>query len=177
MANSIYNKYYKDQPPVFKGIINVIVVGGLAYLGYELYKGYQNKQDIADANKAAADADQELLILAQRGVNPSYDSSQYEDFSQAIVEASNGCGTDETAIYNVFRNMHNDADIKKLISVFGVRYYQPCAASQPISYLRWQLDDHAFGGSLPTFIAYELDSSEIATINSILTGNNITYQF
>jgi len=58
-----------------------------------------------------------------------------------------------------------------------VQYYRPCAASQPISYIRWQLDSSAFGGDLATWLSYDLSSSDIADINQILSERGTDFQF
>lgn len=177
MGRSFYDKYYRDQPSIAKGIINVAVVGAVAYIGWEWYQGYKKKKEEGAANQAAIEAAQELQELAAQGVKPTYANSQYETWAQTLVQAMNGCGTDEEAIFNVFKFLRNDADIRKLISVFGIRYYQPCAWTSPISYAIWQANDQAYGGGLPTWLAYDLSAGDIQGINGILRGNGINYQF
>jgi hypothetical protein len=170
---SVYDKYYEQQPAVVK----VIVVAGLGLAGYAIYRHFKKAQDIKDANQASALAQGEINTLEQQGVTQSFDDSQYEAFCQRLVQAMNGCGTDEQSVYDVFRQLRNNVDIRKLIVQFGVRYYQPCAATSPISYLIWQANDKAYGGGLPTWLSYDLSSSEIANINGILASAGISYQF
>lgn len=177
MPKTFYDKYYADQPSVTKGIINVIVVAGAAYIGWEVYQSYKKKKDEEQAAAAATQAIRELQELAAQGIKPTYSASQFESWSQALVQAMTGCGTDESAILGVFQHLRNDADIRQLIAVFGVRYYQPCAWTSPVSYARWQIDDQAFGGGLADWLAYDLSSGYIDDINNILAGNGITYSF
>lgn len=177
MAKTFYEKYYKDQPAWAKGVINVVVVGGAAFVAWQLWKGLKRSKEVKDANQMAEAAKTELQILATRGIFPSYYDSQYESMATQLVHAMNGCGTDEEAVYEVFRKLRNDADVLKLVQIFGVRYYQPCSWSQPISYAMWLVDDKSFGGGIDDWLAYDLTSSEIAKVNQILRSNGISYQF
>lgn len=170
---SVYDKYYEKQPPAVK----IIVVAGLGLLGYTIYRNIKKKQDEADALRAAQAANQELQQLANQGTVASYSDSQFQVFADKLVQAMTGCATDENQIYQVFSALHNEADIRKLIVVFGVRYYQPCAATSPVSYVIWQFNDKAYGGDLSTWLSYDLSSGEIGYINSILRGKGINYQF
>jgi hypothetical protein len=176
MANSV-TKYLNDQPPLFKGIISVIAVAGIAYIGYEWYQGYKNKQDIASANQPAIEAGNELQQLASRGIYPSFADSEYSSWADSLREAMNGCGTNNSQVYQVFGYLRNDADIRKLIIAFGVQYYQPCWASQFDQWTIYQFDNQHYGGNLPTWLSYDMSASEIAKVNSTMSANGITYQF
>lgn len=170
---SLYDKYYASQP----GTVKVIIVGAAAALGYVAYRNIKRAKDEADAKRTADAAASELAQLANQGMTASYSDSEFEVFSAKLVEAMNGCGTDENQVYAVFEALRNNADILKLITVFGLRYYQPCAADEPLSYLRWQFDDKAFGGDLSHWIAFDLSQTEIAHINETLRNSGINYQF
>lgn len=170
---SVYEKYYERQPAAVK----VIAVGALAVGGYLIYRHFKKAQDLAEANKAADLAKDELSVLAAQGISPSYPDSQFQVFVDNLVQAMTGCGTDEDSIYSTFRKIRNEADIRKLIAQFGVQFYQPCAWTSPISYSIWQFDDKHYGGGLATWLGYDLSSDNISEINSILRGNGINYQF
>lgn len=170
---SVYEKYYERQPAAVK----VIAVAGLALTGYLVYRANKKKQDLNQANQAGQLANSELATLSQQGVYPSYSDSQFQVFVDALVQAMTGCDTDEDSIYNVFRQLRNEADVRKLITQFGVQFYQPCAWSSPISYSIWQFDDQHYGGGLATWLGYDLSSDNISEINGILMSNGINYQF
>lgn len=170
---SAYDKYYEKQP----GAVKVIVVAGLAGIGYLIYRSIKNAQEKSQASQAAKNADKELAALAALGVYPSYNLSQFDVFVNTLVQAMTGCATDEDMIYGVFRQLKNEADIRQLIKSFSVQYYQPCAWTSPVSYAIWQFNDHAYGGDLATWLGYDLSSGEISKINSILSGNGISYTF
>lgn len=170
-------KYFKDLPPWAKG---VVVVGGgaaLYFAGLSFYRNVKRNKDTKEANKAGQAAQKELVELAAKGIHPSLAESQFQALSESLVQAMNGCGTDEAMTFNVFKQMKNEADIRKLIATFGVRYYTPCAASQPISYAKYLWNDKSFGGGLPSWLSYELSATELTKVNSILKGNGIKYSF
>jgi hypothetical protein len=170
---NLYERYYERQP----GAVKVIAVAGIAALGYVVYRSIKKSEDIKQANQAAGLAAGELGQLAQQGIYPTLTDLAFEQMSQTITTAIDGCGTDEDAIFGVFNQLNNDADVRKLIVVFGVRYTQPCSITSPISYAMWLANDEAFGGPLNVFLRYDLSDSDISKINSILRSKGIAYQF
>lgn len=174
---SLYSKVTSGMTPTTKGIFNIVLLGGAGVAAYLIYRSAKKKQDEAKASQAAAIAAGEISQLNQQGIVQSYSDSEFANFVHTLVQAMNGCGTDEQSVYSVFQKLRNDVDIRKLITAFGVQYYEPCAASQPLSYLRWQWDSEAYGGDLSTWLGYDLTTDEIEHINSILLSNGINYQF
>lgn len=166
---NIYDRY--------KSTINIAVAVGAVFVGYTVYQRYKKRNEEEKANAAGQLASTELTQLAAQGIHPSYNDSQYQVFVDNLVQAMTGCGTDETAVQNVFRQMRNEADIRKLILQFGVQYYQPCVWTSPISYTVWQVNDQAYGGGLATWLGYDLSAGSIADLNGILKANGINYQF
>lgn len=171
------SKSYKGLPGWAKG---TLAVGGLvvvAFVAYTIYKNAQKKSGLRQANKLGEDASKEVIELQKKGVMPSYGQSQYESFVLKLVLAMDGCGSDEISIYNVFEAMKNKSDVLTLIKTFGVRFYQPCAATSPISYAKWLYDNESFGGGLSTWLSYDLTDSEIQKINTILSKKGIDFKF
>lgn len=169
---SVYAKFDK-QPPVVKGV----VVVGAGLLAWGIYKAVKKEKDRKEATQAAAQAAAELQELLSQGVKPSYPISQFLTYADRLVQAMGGCGTDEQTVYSIFAAMQNDADVLQLITSFGLRYYTPCAVSDPVSYAIWQFNDHAYGGELATWLSYDLSDSEVHKINTILQGKGIKFQF
>jgi hypothetical protein len=93
----------------------------------------------------------------------SFDPSWYESAADTIFRAMNGTGTDEDAIYRIFKLLNNKDDLLQLIISFGAR-------ESKTWYSR-------FKGSLTEWIQDELDESEAKRLNKILTEKNIQYQF
>jgi hypothetical protein len=174
--NKLLNTY-NQLPTWSKGVIGVITVGAIALVGYTIYSDIKKAKDLKKANIGGKEAEKELKELAKKGINPSYSPSQYITWVQRLVEAMNDCGTNESSIYSVFQNMKNKADILSLVASFGVQFYRPCGATNPISYTKYFFDNKSFGGSLSTFLQYDLTASEIENINNILKGKNIDFKF
>lgn len=169
---SVYREFDR-QPPIVKGV----VVIGIGLLGWSIYNSIKKKQDEKDATQAAQQAKKELEVLKSQGAGPTYSESQFLNWSDRLVQAMTGCGTDEDTIFSIFNSMRNEADVRQLIVSFGLRYYQPCAATSPVSYAIWQFNDEAYGGELGTWLGYDLSDSDIANINAILHSKGIAYQF
>ena len=170
-------KSYSEAPPWARG---VLLVGGTALVlgtAYVVYSYIKRKMDEAEANKAGKAAQAEADALRAQGVKPTLNDTTLENMSQALIEAFNGCGTDETAVYNVFKQLGNELDALNLIKVFAIRYYEPCAATNPGSYAIWLWNDKSFGGDLPAYINSELSASEKQKVNDILASKGITLQF
>jgi hypothetical protein len=177
MAINKTSNFYNSLPPWSRGIVVVIGVSGIALLTYSVYKNLKAKKERDEANKQAEQAKLEFKELKKTGIVPTYSASQYEGFAQKLVQAMDSCGTSESSIYSVFQSMKNKADVLSLITAFSVRYYTPCSATNPISYAQYIFNNKAFGGSLATWLEYDLTNSEIAKINKILEEKNIDYKF
>jgi hypothetical protein len=169
--------YFENLPSWSRGVISIVGVGAVAFIGYQIYISIKNKQDLSKNLEAQKLADKELADLKKSGVVPTKTPAQFEVLSAKINEAVNDCGTDEEAIYSVFNSLNNRADLLSLISSFGIRYYRPCAATDPISYTRWMFNNNSFGGDLSSLLSYDLNSSEIAKINNILKVKKIDFTF
>lgn len=172
-----FGKYYGDLPSWAKGVVSI---GGIAIIGYVVWNAYKKikeQKDLQDALSVSKDAREEAKILERKGIKASYTQTQYESFSLKLVEAMNGCGTTLDSVKQVFDSMNNKTDVLRLIEVFGVRYYRPCPATDPISYARYMYDPKIFGGNLQTWLQYDLSSSEIENINNTLKGKNIDFKF
>lgn len=176
MQNKV-TEYYKGLPSWSKGIVAVIGVSAAAFIAYSIYRNIKNRRELVDASRASEQAKQEIDDLKRSGVGASYSKSQYETFAQKLVQAMDSCGTSEDSVYSVFQAMKNKVDVLSLIAAFGVRYYQPCPTTNPVSFLKFQLDNKAFGGGIATWLEYDLTSTEIKKINNILASKGINYTF
>lgn len=174
---SFYDKYYADQPRWAKGLIGVTVVGGVAFIGWKIYRAAQRRKQIERAAALARQAASDLEKLIKDGVKPSWSKTQYEAWSQMLAQAMGGCGSDEDAILAVFGNMKNDADVLSLIATFGVRAYEPCFYTNPIDHALWVFNQEAFASSLDAWFARDLSTGNIDDINKVLSGKGIKYRF
>jgi hypothetical protein len=176
MANKVFD-YYKDLPQWAKGIV---VVGGIAIVYFttkQIIKRVRGQAERKLDTQESDDAKKDLKDLEDKGVRPTLSSTQLESIINNLVQSMNDCGTDEQLIYNQFKKINNEADVYALLNKWQIRYYRPCSVSSPISYAKWLANDKAFGGSLSTWLSYDLSSSEIGKINKILSDKNIKFKF
>lgn len=98
-------------------------------------------------------------VEEQTGQTPTLSTAYFYSFSTQLYNAFNqhwfGLGTDEDAVYNVFNQLNNTADVYKLIQVFGTKD----------------------GKTLDAWIRSEFSRSELKKLNSILSNKGIYYQF
>ena len=129
-------------PPIITGSIALLVL----YLVYRWFvKDTENETYNQDINKNKL----------------SYSESQYLIFADAIQEATQGFGTDEDQIYNVFGQLKNNEDLLQLIVAFGKRTYGGISGV-------------FIQSTLPEVLNLELSNSELEELNNILSGNGIT---
>lgn len=163
-------KFYKASSNTGKVMIigGVLVVGAIAWFAIlnPIRKLIVSKLDQTKAAKEGADSKQALKDLANQGISPTITNAQAAAFCNSLVSAFAGCGTDEDAIYNVAKQLKNDADVYLLISTYGIRKYDACGI--------WTGDTE---NSLAAAISDELDSGEKDKLNGILQTNGCAYQF
>lgn len=145
MEINLENKYVKYG----------LIAGGL-YVGYKLV------QFFAGSNTSVVNATNEIKVLTSKGVKATYPDSNYTQWANSIVSAGfNTLGTNEQAIYAIFRKMMNDLDVAKLIVAFGNQRVEFSFQTAPLG----------------AWLSSELDSDELETVNKILRDKNIKYQF
>ncbi len=157
------NKKQFSLPPWVVQLAPVAILGGVA-----LY--FVNKKDpkAGDSAQLAAAAAQQLAALQASGIGPTISTADAEALSATIVEATDDCGTDEDKVYSAFNELSNDADFWLLVKQFGVRQIKSCFSGN------WFTDTPY---NLMQIIAAEFSSSNIASLNAILTAKGITYKF
>jgi hypothetical protein len=176
MANKVY-AFYKDLPSWAKG---VAVIGGLGitfYIGYTIIRRLKQSAELKSLMQESNYAEDDLRALANKGIRPTLSNSQIKAMINSIIDSVNGCGTDEQRIYDTFSRLNNEADLKLLIKDWGVQSFEPCAIQSPISYTKWLVDHSSIGGTISQILTSELDRSELAQLNSILSKKGINYKF
>jgi len=161
-ATEQVTKSFQGLPIWAKGAIAVAVVGGAAYLIYKLWSfpkqfldGRGNRQEDRAWNT-------ELEKLGQK---PTMSKAQIDALANKAYAAMNGYGTDEDALYEVFRALKNDADFAALQAAYGVR---------TISSGSWNPAAN-FEGNLIAAITDEVDANTRKIINNILKVHKINY--
>ena len=168
-------RVYDELPGWARG---VVVVGGLA-VGYlavtSILRAIKAKKTEAQSRTEINQANNELNTQIQSGKGPTIARSQAEVMSNAIVAASNDCGTNEKSIYAQFDKVNNQADILLFVDVFGLRKKVRCPFSDDPRESFFSADTPPM--SLSAMINSELDATQITTINNKLQAKGITYKF
>jgi len=132
-----------------------LIAGGL-FVGYKIIQFF-----MGGSNSIVA-ATNEVKTLSSKGIKATYPDSSYTQFASSIVSAGfNTLGTNEQAIYAIFKKMMNDLDVAKLIVAFGNQRVEFSFQTMPLG----------------AWLSTELDNNEMAIVNKILSDKKIKYQF
>ena len=160
-------KSFLGLPPWAKGIVAIAVVGGVGYAIYKLSKIKKTPEEKSD--KEEADAQTKELEAETKKKPLSYPLSQYKTFANAIEEACNEEGTDEEAIYSIFRKLKSNADYLALQKAWG----NPTRFVTPSWYIFYTTGKRF---TIPQLLRNDMSSSEISKVNKILSNNGIKYR-
>lgn len=134
-----------------------ILLAGMGFAGYKIYKWYQQEVLDSEINKKAA----EIKAYNKAGIVASFPDNQYVTWGKLINDELNSITVDEDKIYSVFRQLKNIVDLYKLQS--AVTYTEGFLFK-----LERTLDE---------VLAFFLFDSDINVINKILLSKNINYTF
>lgn len=121
MATKVY-QYYSELPPWAKGV--VVVGGGLvAFLVLRrVYKAVFPSAEDRKNRELAQNVNNEINVLTNQGVKPTYADSQYNTFANTIYNGMRYCaGDDYSTVESTLKRMMNDLDVAKLVKAFGKR--------------------------------------------------------
>ena len=152
---------YSQLPTWAKGVIATIGVGTIVVSGFLIYRGVKNI--VTKSGSSPQQAGDDLVVLKKQGVAPSYPDSQYAVWSEKLAY-SLSYNTDEDAVYRIMGFMKNDADVLKLIEVFGSREVE----GFPFIFQK---------ATLSEAITQAMNSTEIGKINDILKSKRIKFLF
>ncbi len=159
---------FKSLPPAAKGIIAVVIVGGLAFIGYKIYKKMQADKSLvgskAEIDTTKAEADK---LASKPTTAATLTPGQLAILASSLFAAMDGYATDTSAIYKVFAQMNRDADVLGLVQAYGIRELSSGALNPEPNY------KGALGGALTT----ELSNTELRALNTMLATKGIKYRF
>lgn len=149
--------FFKKLPIL--GQIAVLLIA--VFIVYKLFKKVTTPTPPPPSPQPAGD---DLQKLEQSGVKPSYQNSQYSSWAEKLQYALNYLNTDENAVYSVFNSLKNQADLTKLIQIFGTR----------------EIETFPFvsqNATLSEAIQSQMDQDEIQKLNGILAKKGINFTF
>jgi hypothetical protein len=144
-----------------KIIKGALIVAGIIILRKIFFGGNSDEDAENEANLT------DLQKLEKKGIVPNYSDSQYYIWADKLESAMFDIGTNEDSVYNVYRNIKNDADFLKLEMAFGEREYTG-GYVPGVLYGNFDLSE---------WLEQELVSSEIGVINWILYRNGVNYRY
>lgn len=171
-AGSFLKQSYMNLPPASRGLITVVGVGIGLYIIYKIYKKVQETTSgVVTPETAAKQEDRgwskDIDKLNQNpATRATITKAQASSFASSIHAAMDGYGTDEIAIYAIFRHLKNDADFAEVANAYGTR---------EVSSGAWNPEPN-FNGSMSAALTSEMSSDEKAVANKILADKKISYR-
>jgi hypothetical protein len=186
MAQNKAFEVYTELPSWAKGIV---VVGGLAVtyiVGSTIYKKITSAQQNILSQNQLNQVGVDLQNNLNNGVQATFNSTQYNNFADAIASAFSGCDysspiipldpnfpviggySDSGAtIYNILYQFNNDVDFLALQKAFGVRTITK----------GWLCGGDYNNVSLVAAVQKQLNSKEISGLNNLLASRKISLRF
>lgn len=158
---------FEGLPTWAKGVIAVAGTGVVVIVGYLIYSSVSTRLKHAGDYKEQKDVKDDLKDLESQNIKPSFTDSQYSTWASKLFSAFDGYQSDESAVYNVFSNMKNNADVLKLINAYGVREISSGKLNP----------EPNFKGTLSGAITAELDAEEVRALNLLLANKKIGIKF
>ncbi len=113
---------FGNLPPAARGVIAVVIVGGVAFIGWKIYKGIQQRKILEGSRKENDAVKSELSTLsANPATKGTLNEAQLAGLANKIHSAMDGYGTDNKAIVAAMAQLKNDADVLGLIKAYGIR--------------------------------------------------------
>ena len=147
--------------------IGVVVVVGIIVLAVA-YSWFKNKSNEKEHAQDLEGVDEDIDILEKEGISPTFSDSQFKMWSGQLQEMFSGCGTDNTGVKSIMRQLKNDADVLQLISIYDVRSYDGC---------NWIGEFGNITSNLPRAMISEVGSSHLETVNDEFNKKEINFRF
>jgi len=164
--DSFIKNFASGMPTWAKGVTGVVILGGVVFGGYKLYKWYEHKKEMEGA-EAETKATKDTLDKLKKKYKATLDTLQLSQIANQIEKALQGYGTDTSSIYRAFTYVKNDLDMVNLTKVYGIR---------KISSGKGNLAPD-FEGTLASALTEEMSSKEIQALNKNLASKGISYRF
>jgi len=157
LVQGVIDRQAKMAKYIWIGIACVVAIILAIIYGPKLWKWATRSAEVANMAVMAAQVNKGNL---------SYPLNQFNVYADQLFQAMDGNGTDEEAIYAIFRAMNNADDLSQLIVTYGTR-----EITDP---LPWNPNKNM---TLAAALRDELDSEELKTVNMIIAGKAIKYSF
>ena len=160
--NKIYESY-SQLPTWAKGVVATLGIGTIIIVSVVSIKGIKKLIAGDSGSSAVTQANDDLKNLSNVGVKPSYTDTQYASWSEKLAFAL-AWVTHEDEVYAIMNYMKNEADILRLIQIFGTREVEtfPFVRSD---------------ATLSEAIISSMNQTEVDNVNKILASKGIKFRF
>lgn len=152
---------FTSLPSWSKGIISIGLLVAVGYAVYKLSKKFNPEERRQEEENKDISSEIEESIKKKP---LSFPLSQYKSWANQIEVAGFGLGTDEDAVYSIFRKLKNDSDYLALQQAWGKPTRKTYDWAVPLDY------------TLSQFLRYEMSDTEIKKLNYILASKGIKYR-
>ncbi len=176
-------QWYNDLPGWGRAVMIIGVSGVAVYTGYSIIKTINDKKKLAAGQQEVTGFVSDLNALASQGQVPVAQQSQYQQWADSIATQFAGCDPSLTlnspiygsfqfsdsgqVVANIISNFKTDADFLALQAAFGVRTISK----------HWWCGGDDTNVTLSAAVNDQLDTAEVAQLNSTLAGLGLTYKF
>jgi len=166
-----FKEYYSQLPSWSKGVIAVLGMGVIGFVGYKTYQAINKTTAEKKDKELASDINDEISKFKKDGLKQSFLNSEYLQDAETIHHAIAVCaGDDYSTAENVLKKMKNNLDVALLIKAFGKRqdycFGIPTSEMNLFTYLSKELGSEWLG-----LTRYRLDR-----VNSDWKKKGITYK-
>jgi hypothetical protein len=169
MEKSGFYKYYTELPTWAKGAMAIAIIGGVGLIGYKIYKGVKNSEELKNSQDTANSAENEYKKLLRQGQKLSFPESNYISASNTVETSLSGCETyfgEEDAKYAVINVVKKPIDWYFLVTTFGSRMIDNCG---------WGTGETAY--ALPELLREQLGSISASSGNYFSTNLSILQDY
>lgn len=122
------NQLFKGLPPLVRGIIVLVILGIVIFIGWKVYQYFKAKAENKTNAAVVSNAQVEINNL---GASPSFPLATYDGTANTIQKLLSGCetaGSERDVISEVIRIVKTPTDWFTLIVAFGNRDIADCGS-------------------------------------------------
>jgi len=141
-------------PIQVKAILTLVGIAALVGVGFFVYKKLKKIGSEREDREEAQQSENELDVLLNQGVNPTFSDAEAQSKANILVAAANDCdlwGQGAQQIMQVIYSIKNRADWFLLSSKFGVRTWDDCPYGSE-------------SGSISVLLIEELDTGQMSEV-------------
>lgn len=173
MAENKTSNFLKDMPPMFKGIIALIILILIIVVAYLIYKKWKDKNEDKGLSYTVNDADDEYDKLKKAGQKLSSPVIAYQQTANGIAIDLKGCesfSTELKVINDITKVVKKPIDWYFLVKTFDVKDIDDCGWGSTTYALPELLKDQLDTGGVYAGIGGGIGSGVTTSSYNLLEG-------